>query len=351
VPIVGNGPFKVDSWDHNQKVVMSKNENYWNAESIQLTKVVDPIYPAKNALLLFEEGSGDQQIDWTPVDAAGYKKYSEDPKLATMLNPYVYPGIWMLLPQATIAPFDNLKVRQALSHAVDRERISTVTNGLTTPAYCMIPPGVFGFLDDPSLQTIQDFDPEKAIAALQGTEFEGGKNWPAITMYMRADEEQYNSDVMAADIADQIKQNIGMDIKIQPVPQSNFTQQQNELKWELTFIRWWYDYPDPDNGYGDMFNSQKSSGRRQAWSNKDFDDLTVQGKAEPDPTKRLDIYLQCEKIIQQDVGYIPLVYRQDEYIFKPWVKGVPVNNQGYVVPDGNIYVRMLTKVFVDGRTS
>ncbi|HEY7033173.1 MAG TPA: peptide ABC transporter substrate-binding protein [Thermomicrobiales bacterium] len=351
VPIVSNGPFKVDSWDHNQKVVLSPNPNYWNAESIKLTKVIDPIYPPKNSLLLFEQGSGDQQIDWTPLDAAGYKKYTDDPNLAKLVTPYVYPGMWMLLPQVTIAPFDNLQVRKALSHSIDRDRLSTVTNGLTTPAYCMVPAGVFGFLDDPSLQQIQNFDPAAAMDALKGTEYEGGKNWPDVTMYMRADEEQYNADVMAADIVDQIKQNIGLDVKIQAIPQSNFTQQQRELKWQLTWIRWWSDYPDPDNSYGDMFfsNYDKRPARRQAWTNKDFDDLVIKGRSDPDPDKRIAIYLEAEKIIQNDVGYIPVVYRLDQYAFKPFVKGAAVNNQGYTVPDGNIFVRALTRYFIDGR--
>ncbi|MEA2515951.1 MAG: oligopeptide transport system substrate-binding protein, partial [Thermomicrobiales bacterium] len=106
------------------------------------------------------------------------------------------------------------------------------------------------------------------------------------------------------------------------------------------------------NGYGDMFysNYDKRVARRQAWTNKDFDDLVNQGKAEPDAAKRVEIYRQAEQIIQEDVGYMPLVYRLDQYAFKPWVKGVPVNNQGYVVPDGNIFIRMLTKAFIDGRT-
>jgi ABC-type transport system substrate-binding protein len=270
-----------------------------------------------------------------------------------MVSPYVYPGLWMLLPQVTMAPFDNLKVRQALSHAIDRERISTVTNGLTTPASCMVPAGVFGFLDDPALAEIQKFDREAAMAALVGTEYEGGQNWPEVTMYMRADEEQFNADIMAADIVDQIKQAIGLDIKIEPIPQANFVQQLRELNWPLVFIRWWSDYPDPDNSYGDMFfsNYDTRPARRQAWTNKDFDDLVVSGRSEPDPVKRLEMYRQAEQIIQEDVGYMPLVYRLDQYVFKPWIKNVAVNNQGYTVPNGNIYVRMYDNVTIEGRES
>ena len=348
-PIVTAAPFIYDKWDQGVTVNLKKNPNYWDAENIKLEKIIGPIHANSNSVLMFEEGTGDQQLDYTTLSAADYVRFSADPKLSTMVQPYVYPGVWMLLPQVTIAPFDKIEVRRALSHSIDRDRLSTVANGLVTPAACLVPPGVFGFLDDPTLADIQKFDPAAAMDALKGTEYEGGKNWPSVTMYMRANEESYNADIMANDIVAQIKANIGLDVQIQAVPQTNFTAQLNELKWPLVFIRWWLDYPDPNNVYGDMFYSQKSSGKRQAWSNKDFDDLVNQGKAEADPAKRLEIYHQAEVVMQTDVGYIPLVYRTDMNVFKPWVKGVPVNAQGYAVPDGNIYVRSLTKTYVEGR--
>lgn len=349
IPIVSNGPFKVDAWEKGQVIRMSRNEGYWDAENIRLDTVIDPISPNANAVLLYESGEGDQQLDWTTLGAADYSRYMADPELAAQVQPYVYYGIWMMLPSNGQPPFDKIEVRKALSHAIDRERLATVTNGLVIPGSCMVPIGVYGYLDDPSLAEIQKFDPALAMEQLVGTEFEGGQNWPEITMWMRANEEVYNADLMANDIVDQLKTNLGMDVKIQPVPQSNFTDQLTENKWQLVFIRWWYDYPDPNNGYGDMFYSRKTSGKRQAWSNDEFDDLVNAGKAEPDQVKRLEIYRQAEQIIQEDVGYMPLVYRLDNYVFKPWVRGVAVNQQGYVVPDGNIYVRMLTKVYTEGR--
>ena len=347
--LVSNGPFKLDKWNHGQSLIMSKHDGYWDAENIALTNVVEPISPVTNEVTLYESGSGDQRVDWCTLTASDYERYSADPNLSSQISPYVYPGIWMMLPQVTVAPFDKLEVRQALSHAIDRDRLASVTNQLVTPAYCMVPQGVFGFLDDPSLQTIQDFDATKAMDALKGTDFEGGKNWPEITMYMRANEEIYSANIMAEDIVAQLKTNLGMDIKIQTVPQSNFSEQLFENKWPLVFIRWWADYPDPNNMYGDMFYSRKASGHRQAYSSDAFDDLVEQGKAEPDPDKRLAIYLKAEKQIQGDVGYMPLVYRLDYYAFKPFVKGLAVNKFGQTVPDGNIYVRMLTKASVQGR--
>lgn len=350
-PIVSNGPFKVDEWAKGQVLRMSKHEGYWDAENIKLTKVIEPISPSTNEVLLFEEGQGDQSVDWAVLSAGDYERFSTDPELSALINPYVYYGIWMMVPSNGIPPFDKLEVRKALSHAIDRDRLATVTKGLVTPGYCMVPQGVFGYLDDPALAEIQKFDPALAKEQLVGTEFEGGQNWPEITMWMRANEENYNANIMAEDIVAQLKENLGMDVKIQQVPQANFSEQHFENKWQLIFVRWWYDYPDPNNGYGDMYYSRKASGKRTAWSNAEFDDLVLAGKAEPDPAKRLAIYQQAEEIIQEDVGYMPLVYRVDNYVFKPYVKGVAVNKFGQLVPDGNIYVRMLTKAYIEGKTT
>jgi oligopeptide transport system substrate-binding protein len=353
IPLWCNGPYKLDNWEHDVVVEMSPNPGHWNFENIKLKKVFDPIIPADAAVLTFERGEGEQRLDWVNIPASDLTRYQEDPELSEQLKKYVYPGIWMLVPSNGQAPFQNdevgLKVRKALSHAIDRERLVELTNGLTTPAFCMVPTGVFGFLDDPEINAMQAFDPAAAMELLVGTPHEGGQNWPEVTLHMRGSEEIYNADLMANDIVAQLQEHLGMAVNIQVWPEASWRPELFKNEFQLVWIRWWYDYPDPNNGYGDMFYSQKASGKRQAWSNAEFDDLVNQGKAEPDPEKRLEIYRQVEKVIQEDVGYIPVVYRVDQYAFKPWVKDVAVNRQGFTVPFGNIYVRMLSSVGVEGR--
>jgi ABC-type transport system substrate-binding protein len=101
-----------------------------------------------------------------------------------------------------------------------------------------------------------------------------------------------------------------------------------------------------------MFYGQKPAGsKRQAWVNDDFDNVVVEAKAVLDPEARLELYKEAERIIQTDVGYIPVVYRLDVYAFKPWVKGITVNSQGFTVPDGNIFVRANTRYYIEGRPS
>jgi oligopeptide transport system substrate-binding protein len=353
VPFWANGPYKLDRWEHDVVLEISQNPGYWNVENLDVKKAYLPLIPSEGSVLAYERGEGDQRLDWVNVPASDLTRFQEDPELSEQLRQYVYPGIWMLVPSNGQEPFQNdevgLKVRQALSHAVDRTRLVELTNGLAIEAYTMVPTGVFGYIDDPEIAAIQAFDPAKAKEMLVGTPYEGGQNWPEVTMHMRGAEEHLNADLMANDIVAQLQENLGMNVSIQVWPEASWRPELYKNQFQLVWIRWWYDYPDPNNGYGDMFYSQKASGKRQAWSNAEFDDLVNQGKSEADPDKRLEIYKQAERVIQEDVGYIPVVYRVDQYAYKPWVKDVAVNRQGFWVPYGVIYVRMLSTVRVEGR--
>ncbi len=344
IPLVSNGPYKLDLWEQGVKAEHSVNPGYWDAENIQVTKLIDPIIPGDQTALAFESGKGDQQLDWTPVGAADLQRFQSDPNLGQLLKQFVYPGIWMLLPSNGQPPFDKLEVRRALSHAIDRDRLVTVTNGLALPANVMTPVGVYGYFEDPAISEIQKFDPALAMESLKGTEYEGGQNWPEITVLMRSDEGQLNSNLMMNDIAAQLKENLGMDVKINELPEATFRPTLYENTAQLVWIRWWMDYPDADNQYYDMFYGKKASNKRQAWTNDQFDQLIVQAKGELDPERRLELYKQAERIIQEDVGYIPVVFRVDQNAFKPWVKDLPTNEQGFTVPDGNIYVRGVTVI-------
>jgi len=349
VALVSNGAFKLDNWEHQVKIEMSKNPGYWNAEAIAIDRAVVPLIPSSNDVNAYEAGDGDQQQDWSVIGATDLTRFQEDAELATQLHPYVYPGIWMLISSNAIPPFDDLNVRLALTHALDRERLVSLTNELVSPAYCMVPPGVFGFLDDPAFEENLAFDPAAAMALLEGTDFAGGTNWPPITMYLRGSEENINSNLMAQDVASQLKEVLGMDIVLEVIPENNWRPRLFENTFQLTWIRWWYDYPHPNNGYGDMFYSRKNSGKRQAWSNEQFDDLVNEAKGVSDLEAQLEVYRQAETIIQEDGGYIPVVYRQDQIAYKPWVTNVPVNQQGFWVPQGNIFVNLLQYVSVEGR--
>ena len=340
-PIIGNGPFVLTEWKHDEALTLVRNPNYWKT-GIKLTDIDWRIIPAEQGMLPFEAGD----VDWAVVPGADLPRVQADSVMKSQVQKWVEPLIWKILPGTNVKPFDDIELRRALQHAIDKDRINTLTNGGGDPAYCLVPPGIFGFFGE-DFKEFSDFDVKKVKEHLDKSTF-AGQTLPKVTMILR-NEAQLNSTIMVEDIAAQVLANMGMQIELQIMDFQPFRALQFQNTYELCWIRWYYDYPDPNNGYFDMFYSNKESGKRQAWSNTEFDDWTIKGKELAKPEDRLNAYKNCERIMNEDVAYIPIVYRNAYDVYKDWVKDVPVNKQGYWIPNGNIFVNMYQYVYVSGR--
>jgi len=333
--IVCNGIFTLESWDHNKQFTLKKNPTYFEKDKITLEKVVRPIIARQAVLLAYENN----ELDFVEVPSSDLKRIQNDPKLSKELILYDAPITWYLTPQVTHPPFDDLRVRRAVGHAIDRKIIAEkVIQGQGIPAHAYIPPGLPGYIDaakHPKFVELQKFDPKRAMESLKGSKYEGGKNWPKITLTMR--EEGPNPKAMAEAIQAMLAQHLHLNAELEILEQRVFRERLWKLDLQFIFIRWFADYPDPHNEYYDTLYSKLAGGRRQAWSNAQFDTLLEQGRAELDGDKRLEIYRQAEEVLQQDVGYVPVVWGVFFGMFKPWVQGVPRNSQEKVMVENNIY--------------
>jgi ABC-type oligopeptide transport system substrate-binding subunit len=333
--IVTNGTFLLDAWEHNKQLVLKKNPHYFEADRMSLDKVVRPIIARQSQLLAYENN----ELDFVEVPASDLKRIQNDAKLSKELIPYDSPITWYLTPQVTHPPFDDLRVRRAVSHAIDRKTIAEkVIQGQGAPAHAYIPPGLPGHLEAakyPKFLDIQKYDPKRAMEALKGSKYEGGKNWPKITLTMR--EEGANPKAMAEAIQAMLAQHLKMNVELEILEQRVFRERLWKLDLQFIFIRWFADYPDPHNELYDTLYSKLAGGRRQAWSNAEFDTLLEKGREELDWNKRFDIYMKAEEVLQQDVGYVPIVWGLFFGMFKPWVKGQPRNSREQIMVDGNIY--------------
>ncbi|HEY7494221.1 MAG TPA: peptide ABC transporter substrate-binding protein [Candidatus Tectomicrobia bacterium] len=334
--IVSNGMYVLESWEHNKRLVLKKNPLYFEKDKITIEKIVRPIITLQAHLLAYENNEVDVVVE---VPASDFKRLQNDPKLSQELIPYDAPITWYLTPQVTHPPFDDLRVRQAVSHAIDRKTIAEkVIQGLGIPAHAFIPPGIPGHLEAakyPQFAEIQKFDPRLALESLKGSKYEGGRHWPKITLTMR--EEGPNPKAMAEAIQAMLAQHLRMHIELEILEQRVFRERLWKLDLQFIFIRWFADYPDPHSELYDTLYSKLVGGRRQAWSNPEFDTLLEKGRETLDWNKRFELYMQAEEILQQDVGYVPVVWGQYFSMFKPWVQGQPRNSREQVVVDGNIY--------------
>jgi oligopeptide transport system substrate-binding protein len=338
--IVCNGPFVLESWEHNKQMVLRKNPYFFGAKDVHLTRVVIPIVPNAAGALPYENN----ELDLTLLQAGDLKRLQSDPRASKDVFRYPFPGTWYLLPQVTKPPFDNLKVRRAVAHAIDRDNVVKVAQGLAVPAWSMIPPGFPGAVDTPAIRAIQRFDKKAALDMLKGTPFEGGKNWPKITLSMR--DEALGAKPLAEAVQAVLLENLNMKTELEVLEPRVFRDRLWKQDLQFVWIRWFMDYPDPHNEYFDTFYGKKTTGKRQAWVNDAFDKELEGGRDTRDQAKRLAHYAKAEEIMQTDVGYVPVAWVVRYAAAKPWVKGIEKNKKGEFVVDGNIYVNMLQNIYI-----
>src|SRR5216683_4719427 len=326
--IVCNGPFVLESWEHNKQMVLRKNPYFFGAKDVHLTRVVIPIVPNAAGALPYENN----ELDMTALQAGDLKRLQSDPRASKDVFRYPYPGTWYLLPQVTKPPFDNPKVRRAVAHAIDRENVVKVAQGFAIPAHAMIPPGVPGALDDPRIKAIQRFDPRLAMEQLKGTPYEGGRNWPKITLSMR--EQALGSKPLAEAVQAVLLEHLGMRTELEVLEPRVFLERVWKQDLQFIWISWFMDYPDPHNEYFDTFYGRKTTGRRQAWVNDAFDRELEAGRDTRDQNKRLGHYAKAEEIMQNDAGYVPVAWVVRYAAAKLIVKGFEKNKAGEQVVDG-----------------
>jgi len=338
--IVCNGPFVLETWEHNKVMVLRKNRHFFGVKDVTLDRVVIPIIPVASGALPYENN----EIDMTSLQTGDLKRLQSDPRTQKQVFRYPYPGTWYLIPQVTKPPFDNVKVRRAVGHAIDRENVVKVAQGFAVPAHSMIPPGFPGALDDPKIRAIQKFDPKAAMAQLKGTPYEGGRNWPKVTLSMR--DEALGSRPLAEAVQAVLLEHLNLKTDLEVLEPRVFRDRLWKNDLQFVWIRWFMDYPDPHNEYFDTFYGKKTTGKRQAWVNDAFDRELEAGRDTRDPKKRLEHYARAEEILQTDAGYVPVAWVVRYAAAKPHVRGIEKNRQGEWVVEGNIYVDMLPHLYL-----
>ena len=230
-------------------------------------------------------------------------------------------------------PFDNLKVRQAFSHAVDRDKL---VNGPLkyqgVSAYTMNPPGFPGE-SVKVLKDVQTFDPKLAAKLMEEAGFPGGKGFPKLTLFLRNGAPALVS--AAEGIAGMLKENLGVTVEIQNLDYSLYTEKMRNQKknkggdFIFAMVPYEFDFVDGSNMLSPWGGCEKSGTTdmsampgRHTWYNKDFNKLLCDaGAIIGDEAKRNTMYQQAEKILVEDVALVPVYHPIFAAMVKPDIKG------------------------------
>ena len=238
---------------------------------------------------------------------------------------YAVASTYQLSFNLSMEPFTDIKVRQAWSHAIDRDTLKAQILGPSgDPAYSFLAPG-FPASDSESFKDIQNYDPEKARALLAEAGYPDGDGFPKQTLMLRSPSPLEKTAAEA--IAAMVSSNLNIDIEIVAQDQQGYMAALTAKPTQISLgvIRYGMDFFDPFNMLGLWL-----SGGRHSWSNPDYDEK-VRAAAEflGAPEERMKMFHDAEKILVEDVPAVFIYHGKEVQYIKPWLAGE------FIEPDKN----------------
>jgi oligopeptide transport system substrate-binding protein len=309
---IGNGPFKLTEWKHNEKMVYERNDNYRTPAKLKKwTKVM--INEGAVAFAAYRNN----ELDAVGVAAEDLRTVDSDAELKAQVRDVPGSCTFYYGFNTKRAPFTDAKVRLAFAKAFDRGAFITDVQKIGKPAEAFIPPGFPGYDKD---DHEQKFDATAAKALLQSSSFAGKPELNGIKF-------TYSSSARAKTRIEwaqqQWKTNLGIDVTPDPVDRTTFSQlvKKAETTPLLFSLGWCADYPDQQDWLTTVFISN-STVTRTGYNNPEFDKAVKAADKEPDAKKRDDTYQTASRILSKDAPVAFLFYSATKYLLKPYVKGV-----------------------------
>lgn len=327
---VGSGPWKITAWDHNKRMVFEPNENYSGPQAGHFRKMVLPLVPTGttfDALGMFLAHETDMLH---LLNSQQVMTLRADPKMAPLLHfTNNFQSSYLQL-DTLHPPLDNLKLRQALSHAIDRDTLSKqVLQGTHLPGYSMLPPDFPAY--NPDLKSIQNFDLAAAKQLLAEAGYPDGKDSSGKQLELNLFSGEAN-DLRLLFVQQQWTDNLGIKVNLTVLDGGTWGQKRADHTMQIFRGQYEYDYLDPANMLTSLWKSVNEKGSpRHSWINKQFDDLVTEAGKTADEKKRIDLYQQAEKILVSDVGGIFLTHEVIYQIWWPFVKGIHPDKNGNVI--------------------
>lgn len=315
----GTGPFKLKQWQSGQVLILQRNDNYYG-EKAQLNQVVFRL-TGEDPMQLYELGS----IDVAYVSAA-YMGLVTDPSNPISKQLEVYPELSLTYIgfNASGPPFDDAKIRQAFSYAVDKDKVFALSaQNIVSAAYGIIPQGMPGY--NASLEGLQ-FDPEKAKELIAESKYGNVSNLPPIVMTVAGVGGSVSG--LIGGIIEEWRRNLGVEVTVRQLEPEVFLYGINQEKDQLYLDGWVADYPDPQDFLDLLFHTgaQNNIGN---YSNPHLDSLLDQAAIEQDPSVRLQMYQSAEQLVVDDAAVLPLFFGRSYVVVEPYVKNYMLSPLGY----------------------
>ncbi|MET0753586.1 MAG: peptide ABC transporter substrate-binding protein [Pyrinomonadaceae bacterium] len=324
---ISSGPMRLLNWEHNQRLEWDANPYYNGPHKTGIQKLVQII--GAPAVGWFNSWLN-KEIDYIPIlQPQELAQVRNDSELEQYLHSFNNFQTDYLSFDTLRPPFDNLKLRQALSHAVYREPFcNKVMLGTKSPAFSMLPPDFPAY--NPELKPVQEFNVEKAKALLAEAGYANGKdpggNQLVLEMFSNG------RDVVLEYVKDQWERYLDIAVNLRIIENGVWSAKRSQHEMPLYRGQYEYDFLDPANMLTRLWRSTGEKGSpRHSWHNQKFDELVTQAGSEIDEQKRISLYKDAERILVEDVGGLFLTHSVSYQVWYPYLTGFEPDKNGNAV--------------------
>ena len=331
---VGTGPFVFKEWKKGDYILLEKNADYWQAGKPRLQRIVFRIISDASARAAsFETGEG-HIGGLSPVPLTDMPRIAKNPALSIETRGYAYMSPYMLMEvNLRKPPLNDVRVRQAIAHAIDRARMTQVVwLGYGQPAVSPIPSQVTTFhsTDLPKYE----FNIDKAKKLLDDAGLKPGAN--GIRFKITHDFIPFGSEYQrTGEFIKQQLNRVGIDVELrsQDLP-SFFRRAYTEYDFDTTSL-YYGAFADPTQGVQRLYWSKAIQKgvvftNNTGYNSPEMDRLLEGAQGENDPVKRKALYLDMQRLAMTDLPVIPLMETRFLTISSSKLKNHTVSADGII---------------------
>ena len=301
---LGAGPFMLDTWESGVKITAKRNPNYYDQgkpffDGFEMTLNVE----SSTSVLQIEKGEADIALDF--VSPADYPRLSGDPVLSKrLLQLQASPNVDYVIINSNKEPFNKLEVRKAMNMAIDRERLTQISNGRAVPIGGFLPPGIPG--SNPDVKA-PPYDVEGAKKLLADA---GYPNGFSTTLLVNTDPTDLSlAQAVVADLGE-----VGITVELNSIEESQFLEVLTTKPDTLDLVQteWYMDYVDPSDNYEPLLKCGGSYNWAK-YCNKDLDAAFEKVNLLPLGDERWKAFSDFEAKVAEDVPNLFLQHRNNYY--------------------------------------
>jgi peptide/nickel transport system substrate-binding protein len=310
----GTGPFVLQEWQRGLRLRFAHNPHFGGPRPAGLGAVEILIgYDWLTQTMMFERG----ELDLLNVPPADFVRLTNDPRWGPQFRTGLMPSTDFLVMNCELKPFDDVRVRRAVCHAVNRERTMRVVHDMYLPANSFLPPGVFGH--DPDRPGYA-YDPDRARRLLAEAGYPDGFS---VELWYPTDAAVWVTMVLA--IQQDLKK-VNIDVRLKEMAIEVFYAAVGRRRnVPFSICGWTADYPDAGDFLGNLCEGGKKLTDDQCNNMAFYDDPDVtrwiqDAAVAADAKERLALYRKTEDRIMRDVPYCVLCHEKANYMCQPRVK-------------------------------